>query len=155
MSDSTWDLAHLDITLNSLDAALVNLTSATSLAAVAAQASAAEALAAANLLNTTIAYYDGQAGLATVMYGGTLATTTAINVSTTATVLLPANSARAGFAIQATDSVVYIKLDTTCSTSLYGYYLPKHGTLEIDNFRGPITAVVAAGSTTVFVTEKS
>ena len=82
------------------------------------------------------------------------ATTTAILVTTVPTVLLGTNAVRKGFAVQNQDQVCFIKLDSTASTVLYGYELPKKGILEIENYCGPVTAVTASGSVTVMVTEK-
>lgn len=82
------------------------------------------------------------------------ATTTAISVGTSPTVLLSTNANRKGFAVQNTDKVVFIKLDSTVSTGLYSYELPKKGILEIENYCGPVTAVTASGTVNVMVTEK-
>jgi hypothetical protein len=61
---------------------------------------------------------------------------------------------RKGFAIQNTNQVIYVKLDSTVSTALYSYELPKKGILEIENYCGPVAAVTASGSTIAMVTEK-
>jgi hypothetical protein len=84
----------------------------------------------------------------------TTATVTAIVVTTSPTVLLVTNLARVGFAVQNTTDIVFVKLDSTCSTALYSYELPKKGILEIENYVGPVTAITATGSVTVMVTEK-
>lgn len=83
----------------------------------------------------------------------TTATTTAVTVTTSPTTLLTPNLSRKGFVIQTTTGVVFVKFDTTVSTSLYGYELPRKAILEKDNYNGAVTAVVASGSTTVYVTE--
>jgi hypothetical protein len=82
------------------------------------------------------------------------ATTTAISVGTSPTVLLITNANRKGFAVQNTDKVVFIKLDSTITTGLYSYELPKKGILEIENYCGPVTAITASGTVNVMVTEK-
>ena len=84
----------------------------------------------------------------------TTATTVAEAIGTTPVLLLGTNLARKGFAVQATDSVVYVKLDSTSSTALYSYELPKKGILEVENYCGPVAAVTASGSTIAMVTEK-
>ena len=84
----------------------------------------------------------------------TTATVVAETVDTTPILLLGTNLNRQGFAVQATNSIVYVKLDVTCSTALYSYELPKKGILEIENYCGPVAAVTASGSTVVMVTEK-
>lgn len=83
----------------------------------------------------------------------TTATTTAVTVTTSPTPLLAANMSRKGFVVQTTASIVFVKFDTTVSTSLYGYELPRKAILEKDNYNGAVTAVVASGTTTVYVTE--
>lgn len=83
----------------------------------------------------------------------TTATTTAVTVTTTPTLLLAPNMSRKGFIVQCTTGVVFVKFDTTVSTSLYGYELPRKAILEKDNYNGAVAAVTASGSTTVYVTE--
>ena len=80
--------------------------------------------------------------------------TTAVVVGTTPVVLLATHVERTGFAIQNTDQVVYIKLDSTCSTDLYSYELPKKGILEVEGYLGPVSAVTASGTVTIMVTQK-
>jgi hypothetical protein len=84
----------------------------------------------------------------------TTAITTAITVTTSPVVLLASNPARKGFAVQNTTGVVFIKLDSTVTTGLYSYELPRGGILEIENYTGPVAAITAAGSIVVMVTEK-
>jgi|ERR1019366_2483169 hypothetical protein len=84
----------------------------------------------------------------------TTATTTAEAISTSPVLLLGTNLNRKGFAVQATDSVIYVKLDSTVSIALYSYELPRKGILEIENYCGPVAAVTASGSTIAMVTEK-
>jgi|ERR1019366_5296293 hypothetical protein len=84
----------------------------------------------------------------------TTATVTAIVVTTSPTVLLSLNLLRKGFAIQNTSGIIFVKLDTTVSTALYSYELPKKGILEIENYCGPVSAVTTSGTVTVMVTEK-
>lgn len=81
------------------------------------------------------------------------AITTAVVVTTSPTPLLAANLSRKGFIVQNTSGVVFVKFDSTCSTALYGYELPRKAILEKDNYSGDVTAVTAAGSVTVYVTE--
>lgn len=82
------------------------------------------------------------------------ATVTAISVGTSSTSLLSTNAARKGFAIQNTTDTVFIKLGTSVTTALYSYELPRKGILEVENYRGPVTAVSGSGSIIVMVTEK-
>lgn len=89
-----------------------------------------------------------------VIAPSTTATVIAETISTTPVVLLGTNLSRKGFAVQATDSVVFVKLDTTVSTALYSYEVPRKGLLEIENYCGPVAAVTASGSTIAMVTEK-
>jgi hypothetical protein len=84
----------------------------------------------------------------------TTATVVAETISTSPVLLLGTNLTRKGLAVQATDSVLYIKLDSTVSTALYSYRLPREGILEIENYCGPIAAVTASGSTIAMMTEK-
>jgi hypothetical protein len=81
------------------------------------------------------------------------AVVTAVTVTTSPTVLLATNTSRKGFAIQNQDTVAFIKFDSTVTTSLYSYELPRKGILEKDNYNGPVTAVTASGSVTILVTE--
>jgi hypothetical protein len=83
-----------------------------------------------------------------------MATVVAEAIGTSPVLLLGTNVARKGFAIQATNQTVFVKLDTTVTTGLYSYELPKKGILEVENYCGPVAAVAASGSTTVMVTEK-
>lgn len=83
----------------------------------------------------------------------TTATTTAVTVTTSPTLLLASNLSRKGFIIQNTTGVVFVKFDSTSSTSLYGYELPRKAILEKDNYSGDVAAVTATGSVTVYVTE--
>jgi hypothetical protein len=82
------------------------------------------------------------------------ATTLAESVTSSSAVLLGTNTNRKGFAVQNTSQIVFIKLDSTCSTDLYSYELPKKGILEIENYCGPVSAVTASGTVIVMVTEK-
>ncbi len=84
----------------------------------------------------------------------TAATVTAVTVTTSSTTLLAANLSRKGFVAQCKTSNMYVILGITASSSLYSYYLLKLNALEIDNYTGPVAAVVDTGSTTVLVTEK-
>lgn len=85
----------------------------------------------------------------------TTATTIAENIGTTSLTVLGTNLNRKGFAIQATNAIVFVKLDSIVSISLYSYELPKKGILEIENYCGPVSAVGTFGSTVVMVTEKT
>lgn len=85
----------------------------------------------------------------------TTATTTAVVVTTSPTVILAANLSRKGFIVQNTTGVVFVKFDSTVSTALYGYELPRKAILEKDNYSGDVAAVTASGSVTVYVTELS
>lgn len=82
------------------------------------------------------------------------ATVTAVSVGTSSTSLLSTNTNRKGFAIQNTTDTVFIKLGTSATTALYSYELPKKGILEVENYRGPVTAVSGTGSIIVMVTDK-
>jgi hypothetical protein len=82
------------------------------------------------------------------------ATTTAVVVGTSPIALLGTNLNRKGFAVQNTSQIVYVKLDSTASTDLYSYELPRKGILEIENYCGPVSAVTLSGAVTVMVTEK-
>ena len=82
------------------------------------------------------------------------ATTIAETVTTASTVLLGTNANRKGFAIQNTNQIVFIKLDSTVALNLYSYELPKKGILEIENYSGPVSAITASGTVIVMVTEK-
>lgn len=82
------------------------------------------------------------------------AITTAVTVTTSPTALLGMNLNRVGLAIQNTTNIVFIKLDSTVTTGLYSYELPKKGILEIEGYCGPVTAVSPLGSVVVMVTEK-
>jgi hypothetical protein len=76
-------------------------------------------------------------------------------VSTSSTQLLGTNLNRRGIIIQSKDSPLYVIVGSApASTTVYSYYVLKLNALEIDNFFGPISAVVAAGSASVQVTEK-
>jgi len=81
------------------------------------------------------------------------ATTVAKTVTTVSTSLVLTNAFRKGLVIQATDPI-FVRLDGAVSLALYSYELPKKATLEIENYCGPVTAIKATGSTTVYVTEK-
>jgi hypothetical protein len=84
----------------------------------------------------------------------TTATVVAETIGTEPVLVLGTNLNRKGFAIQNTNQVIYVKLDSTVSTALYSYELPKKGILEIENYCGPVAAVTASGSTIAMVTEK-
>src|SRR5665213_736680 len=84
----------------------------------------------------------------------TVATTVADVVGTSSVLLLGTNLNRKGFAIQNTNQIVFIKLDSTAALDLYSYELPKKGILEIENYCGPVSAITSSGTVTVMVTEK-
>ena len=84
----------------------------------------------------------------------TYATVTADPIGTTSVLLLGSNPDRKGFAVQATNQIVFVKLDSVSSTALYSYELPRKGILEVENYCGPVAAVTASGSTIAMVTEK-
>ena len=84
----------------------------------------------------------------------TTATVVAETIGTEPVLLLGTNLNRKGFAVQGTNQVTYVKLDSTVSTALYSYELPKKGILEVENYCGPVSVVTASGSTIVMVTEK-
>jgi hypothetical protein len=84
----------------------------------------------------------------------TTATTVAEAIGTSPVLVLGTNLSRKGFAIQNTNQVTYVKLDSTVSTALYSYELPKKGILEVENYCGPVAVVTASGSTIIMVTEK-
>lgn len=84
----------------------------------------------------------------------TSATTVAESIGTSPVLVLGTNLNRKGFAIQNTNQVVYVKLDSTVSTALYSYELPRKGILEIENYCGPVSAVTLSGTVIVMVTEK-
>ena len=81
------------------------------------------------------------------------ATITVVTVTTSPTVLLPANNSRKSFSIQCKDKSIYIALNTTVSTSIYSWYILKLNILDRDDYLGPVTAVVDSGTATVLVTE--
>jgi hypothetical protein len=80
---------------------------------------------------------------------------TSVVVGTSSTRLLGMNLNRKGIIIQSKDSPLYIVVgSTSASTTVYSYYVLKLNALEIENFFGPVSAVVASGSASVQVTEK-
>lgn len=97
-----------------------------------------------NVVNTPIPVIINNASTAVV---------TSVNVTTTPTILLSANTSRKGLAVQTTDQTTFVKFDTTVSNSLYSYELSRKSILEKDNYTGPVTAVTTSGSTNVLVTE--
>jgi hypothetical protein len=83
------------------------------------------------------------------------ATITSVMVTTSSTPLLASNLNRKGIIIQSMNSPLYVVLGSTAaSTSVYSYYVLKLNALEIENFFGPVSAVVATGTASVQVTEK-
>jgi hypothetical protein len=83
------------------------------------------------------------------------ANVTSVTVTTSSTQLLATNLNRRGIIIQCTSSPLYVILGSaSASTNVYSYYVLKLNALEIDNFFGPVSAVVATGSASVQVTEK-
>jgi hypothetical protein len=80
---------------------------------------------------------------------------TVVTVGTSSTQLLAPNLARKGIIIQCVGSPLFVILGSTAATTtIYSYYVLKLNALEIDNFFGTISAVVASGTATVQVTEK-
>jgi hypothetical protein len=78
-----------------------------------------------------------------------------ITVTTSSTLLLASNLNRKGIIIQSVNSPLFVILgSTSASTSVYSYYVLEFNALEIENFFGPVSAVVAAGTASVQVTEK-
>jgi hypothetical protein len=82
------------------------------------------------------------------------ATVTAVAVSTTSALLLNTNLSRKGLMLQCKNSNMYVILGTVASTSLYSFYIFKNNVYEVENYYGPIAAILDAGSDTVMVTEK-
>lgn len=83
------------------------------------------------------------------------ANVTSVVVGTTSTQLLAANLSRKGIIIQSKDSPIYVILGSSAATTvIYSYYVLKLNAVEIENFFGPVSAVVAVGTASVQVTEK-
>lgn len=145
-------------TLNTVSAstAAASLLLAAQTATTDAITEAASLLLAAQTVTATNQHISGTVAISNfpLPITSTTATVLAETVTTTPTLLLGTNLNRKGLAIQNTNQITFIKLDSTVSTALYSYELPKKGILEIENYCGPVTAVTASGSTIVMVTEK-
>src|SRR5579864_613340 len=83
------------------------------------------------------------------------ANVTSVTVGTSSTTLIGPNLFRKGLIFQSKDSPIYYILGTTpATTSVYSYYVLKLNSLELENFYGTVSAVVASGTASVQVTEK-
>jgi len=83
------------------------------------------------------------------------ANVTSVTVTTSSTVLIGPNPLRKGLVFQSKDSPVYYILGSTpATTSVYSYYVLKLNALEVNDFFGTVSAVVATGTASIQVTEK-
>jgi hypothetical protein len=83
------------------------------------------------------------------------ATITTVIVGTTSTQLLPTNLNRKGIIIQCVSSPLYVTIGSTpASIGTASYYALRLNAIEIENFFGPVSAVVPSGTAPVQVTEK-
>lgn len=81
------------------------------------------------------------------------AVVSAITVTTSSTPLLAANASRKGFTIQCKTDPIYIILGSTASTTVYSAYVLKLNEYDRNDYTGPVSAILDAGSASVLVTE--
>jgi len=83
----------------------------------------------------------------------TLASVSAIMVTSTSTVLAVSNSNRKKLIIQTKDAPLYIILGSIASPSLYSYYVLPFNVLEIEGYTGILSAITDSLTALVMVTE--
>lgn len=82
------------------------------------------------------------------------ATVTAVSVNPSSAVTLAASNAnRVKLIVHNEAGVLFVKLGTAASTSLYSYRMTAGATLELTQYTGEVTAIKSSGTSSALVTE--